>query len=413
MSLGSILIFGAIILGCGCAGLLLVRFDNPRLLGLGWLGAALGTGGTGALTLLVDPRRAPLISILLADLLVLSSFVLLNLAVMEVVKVTGVPAFPLLLLSLQAVFDLFMIFGRGSQQLRVTVVGVLIAAQTARTVLLLLRRAALAVRSPARFISVLLIGFIAWNLLRSVITAIGLLTNRIFVDQRLLARVQIFTDVLYLTVALGLAFGFFWMTTAGLTATVEDLANTDPLTGVLNRRAFSRSFQDEFNRCQRFSTSFALLMLDLDHFKQVNDRYGHTVGDEVLCTAVHNMKDSIRGIDVIGRWGGEEFVILLPQANADTAQIVAERIRANIHRPAPSSDPAKHILFTVSLGIAIGEPGDSVERILRRVDDGLYLAKSAGRNCIRSAPFDPLQTAQGRVNSPQLSGSAGLTEEKV
>ena len=135
--------------------------------------------------------------------------------------------------------------------------------------------------------------------------------------------------------------------------------------------------------------------LDLDHFKQVNDRHGHIVGDEVLCAAVHNMKDATCGIDLIGRWGGEEFVILLPQANAATAQIVAERIRANIHKPTPLSDPSKHISFTASLGIAIGYPGDSVEDIFRRADNALYRAKSAGRNCIRSAPFEPSNQRKG------------------
>jgi two-component system cell cycle response regulator len=98
------------------------------------------------------------------------------------------------------------------------------------------------------------------------------------------------------------------------------------------------------------------------------------------------MKEPIRGTDLVGRWGGEEFVILLPKTNAATAQIVAERIRATIHEPAPLSDPSKHIPFTASLGIAIGHPGDSVDDIFRRADDGLYHATSAGRNCIRSVP---------------------------
>jgi diguanylate cyclase (GGDEF)-like protein len=392
MSLEPIFVIGiisAILFGCGSAGLLMVRLSNPRLLGLGWLGTALGAGGTGALLLLINPQHIPMLSILLADVLVLAAFVLLNLAVMEVIALPGVPAVSLLLLALQASADLFTIYGHGTAQFRITVVGLLIAVQTTQTVLLLRRRTAPGVRSPARAISVVLIGFIAWNLLRSAAIGTGLLRNRTLAGRPLSDQVQVYTDVVYLVVALGVAFGFFWMTTAGLTAKVEDLANTDPLTSVLNRRAFFRSFQEEFNRAQRFGTSFAVLLLDLDHFKQINDRHGHMVGDEVLCAAVHNMKNAVRSIDLIGRWGGEEFIILLPQANAATAQIVAERVHAGIHNPAPLSAPSKHIRFTASLGIAVSEPGDSVEDIFRRADDALYRAKSAGRNCIRSAPREP------------------------
>jgi diguanylate cyclase (GGDEF)-like protein len=389
MSLESVLITGAIILACGSAGLLLVRFDNPRLLGLGWLGGALAAGGSGAIMLVLDARQLPLLSILLADLLVLASFVLLNLAVREVVAVAGVPTLSMLLIALQMAADLFHIYGPGSGRFRVTVVGLLIAAQTTDTVLLLLRRAAPAVRSPARYISAVLIGFVVWNLLRSLAVGLGLMAHRTLAGQPLAEQVQIYTDVFYIVVALGVAFGFFWMTTAGLTAKVEDLADTDPLTNALNRRSFSRSLQEELNRTQRFSTSFAVLLLDLDHFKQVNDRYGHGVGDEVLCAAVFNIKDSTRGVDLIGRWGGEEFVILLPQANAATAQIVAERIRANISKASPMSVRVQHISFTTSLGIAIAHPGDTVQSIIGRADEALYRAKSAGRNCVRSAPDQP------------------------
>ena len=377
MSIQIILIAGAIILACGCAGLLMVRFDNPRLLGLGWLGTALATGGTGALLLLIDGRQSPLCSVFLSDLLVLASLVFLHFAVMEVVGVRGVPLFALSLLTLQAAADLFKIYNPASPRFRIAVVGVLIAAQAAHTVLLLLRRAVPTTRSPARFIVGVLSGFIIWNLLRSFATASGLLASH-----SLSSQVQVITYVLYLAVALGLAFGFFWMTTSGLTAQLDDLASTDPLTGVHNRRSFDRCLHNEFNRTERFADSFALLMLDLDHFKQVNDRYGHVAGDKVLCAAVENILDATRGIDIVGRWGGEEFAILLPHASIAAAQIVAERIRTNIQRVAPSSDKLKHIPITASLGLAVRRPEDSLEEIVCRADAALYRAKSVGRNCV-------------------------------
>jgi diguanylate cyclase (GGDEF)-like protein len=383
MAIDSILFIGAVILACGCAGLLMVRVHNPRLLGLGWLGAALAAGGTGALLLLLDNRQSPLLAIFLADLLVLASLSLLNLAVMEVVGMRGIPRFSLLLLSLQAAAGLIEIDNRASGHFRVIVVGLLIAAQATQTVIILVRHGDKSIRLPARFISIILICFITWNFLRSLATASGLLAHRTLAGHALSSQIQMFTFILYLAVALGIAFGFFWMTTTGLTAKLEDLASTDPLTGVLNRRAFLRHLEDEFSRSERFSDSFALLMLDIDHFKQVNDRHGHHAGDEVLCGAAQNIQDAIRGIDHIGRWGGEEFAILLPRANSAAAQIVAQRIRLNIQRAAPLGDPSKHIPITASIGLAVRRPHDSVADILRRADAALYRAKAAGRDRVQ------------------------------
>jgi diguanylate cyclase (GGDEF)-like protein len=382
MGLITILATAAIILACGCAGLLLVRMSNPRLLGLGWLGAAMAAGGVGAILLMLDPRHSPLRSVLFADLLVLASMSLLHVAVMEVVGLSGLPRVAFFLLALQAGADLLNVYAGASGRFRVTVIGLLIAAQATQTAMLLLRRAPAAIRAPARFISAILIAFIACNLLRSLATATGYLARHSSASHPLVSEVQFLTYVLYLAVALGLAFGFFWMTTSVLTAKLEDLASTDPLTGVLNRRAFLRHLEDEFSRCQRASGSFALLIVDIDHFKRINDNHGHTAGDEVLCAAVQNLRDAIRGIDLVGRWGGEEFVVLLPGADEVAAHIVAERIRLNVQRPALLGDKSKHIPITASLGVALGGAGDSIEEILCRADSALYRAKSAGRNCV-------------------------------
>jgi diguanylate cyclase (GGDEF)-like protein len=399
----SILVTGAIILACGCAGLLMVRFSNPRLLGLGWLGAAMGTGGVGATLLLLDPRYSPVRSVVLADLLVLASMSLLHLAVMEVVGLSGLPRFAFFLLALQAGADLFKVYAGASGRFRITVIGLLIAAQATQTAMLLLRRAPAAIQVPARFVSAVLVGFIGWNLLRSFATATGLLSRHTSPGHPLISQVQSFTFVLYLAVALGLAFGFFWMTTAGLTARLEDLASTDPLTGILNRRAFLRHLEDEFIRCQRASGSFALLMVDIDHFKRVNDTHGHSAGDEVLCAAVQNLRDAIRGIDLVGRWGGEEFVVLLPGADEAAAHIVAQRIRLNVQRPALLGDKLKHIPITASLGIALGGSDGSIEEILCRVDAALYRAKSAGRNCVIGPTPHPLPVDRREGNAIDLT----------
>jgi diguanylate cyclase (GGDEF)-like protein len=122
--------------------------------------------------------------------------------------------------------------------------------------------------------------------------------------------------------------------------------------------------------------------LDIDHFKAVNDRRGHRAGDQVLCDAVQNILDATRGIDVVGRWGGEEFAILLPHVDAAAAHIVAERIRLNVQRASPSNDRSRHTPITVSLGLTLRRPTDTIEEIVARADAALYRAKSLGRNCV-------------------------------
>jgi diguanylate cyclase (GGDEF)-like protein len=378
MSIGYILMIGVVLLVSGCGGLLLVRLDNPRLLGLGWLGAALAMGGSGAILLLSDAGRFPLLAILLSDLLVLGSMVLLHYAVMEVVGVRGVPRFSLLLLVLQAVADLLKIYGPSLLHLRIAAVGILIGLQASYTVLVLWRNATRSIRAPARLISLVLGAFIMWNFLRSLLTLTGVLTKR-----GLESQVQAMTDVIFLAVALGLAFGFFWMTTSNLSAMLEGLASTDPLTGLLNRRSFTRCLEEELRRAERLSDSFSLLMLDLDHFKRVNDEHGHAAGDEVLCGAAQNIQDAVRGIDVVGRWGGEEFVVLLPGAKLEAAGIVARRILANIQRASPLRDKSRHIPVTGSIGLAVHAADDAMEAILERADRALYRAKAEGRNCVR------------------------------
>jgi len=129
------------------------------------------------------------------------------------------------------------------------------------------------------------------------------------------------------------------------------------------------------------------LMIDIDHFKKINDDYGHVAGDTALCTAVERMQASIRGIDVLARWGGEEFAAVLPNANQEAAMIVAERLRGNVERILMSArrigeeQKSPGLRLTVSVGIATySGPVDTVDAMLRRADANLYQAKAMGRN---------------------------------
>lgn len=167
---------------------------------------------------------------------------------------------------------------------------------------------------------------------------------------------------------------------------LQRLATTDALTGLLNRRAFLEAVEREIGRARRDSLPLALLMFDVDHFKRVNDRYGHPAGDEVLRRLAATCRDLLRDEDLVGRLGGEEFAVLLIHPHPQSAALVAERLREAVQAQA-IDHAGRAIAVTVSLGIAeLGEGIDSVEQLISRADACLYTAKRTGRNRVCHAP---------------------------
>ncbi|HTN54105.1 MAG TPA: diguanylate cyclase [Anaeromyxobacter sp.] len=164
---------------------------------------------------------------------------------------------------------------------------------------------------------------------------------------------------------------------------------TDELTGLKNRRAFDERLPEEFRRAQRYTDPVSLIMIDLDHFKLVNDRYGHPFGDVVLRGAAEQIRVSTRDPDICVRYGGEEFAVILPKTHLSGALAVAERIwkelGARAHALPPGAPgPEKEIHVTASIGIAFYPSKDitTPELLLRYADEALYQAKKAGRNTI-------------------------------
>jgi len=158
------------------------------------------------------------------------------------------------------------------------------------------------------------------------------------------------------------------------------LATTDPLTGAYNRRTFFELGSAEFTRSLRYKHGLSVLMLDIDHFKLVNDSYGHNVGDITLSTLVANCMGVLRSIDVLGRIGGEEFSVILPHTSGQEAMLVAERLRQVIEKNVMETDNAVFFI-TVSIGVAEIKQDDlTIDDILRRADRALYAAKNQGRN---------------------------------
>ncbi len=384
--LNAILLIAVTLLIFGTVGLVTVRLSNPRLRGLGWLGGSFACGGTGALLLLLRSHVSRLLSGSGSDLLVLLAFVLLHCAVLELLdEVSPIPWVGLSLLGAEALAHVTMGLFSASGSIRVAVLGVLVAAQGLQTAVLLVQRARYGLRASMWFNAGILTAFALLNLFRSAaVFSAGVAAE--FVTQ-----VETATFIAYIAAALGLAFGFFWMTTAQLSAELEHMASTDPLTRVYNRRVFRDWCDKELARSQRVGTTFSLLMIDVDHFKRINDCFGHHGGDLVLCAVVEQMQDSVRGIDVLGRWGGEEFVALLPGASEEAALLVAQRVRRNVER----LDLAEIITgaladqdeggLTVSVGMATHRPGDRIEDMIPRADRALYRAKAEGRNRVLSA----------------------------
>lgn len=164
---------------------------------------------------------------------------------------------------------------------------------------------------------------------------------------------------------------------------MELLAHTDPLTGLYNRRYFVESAQREFVRARRFKHTASVLFTDLDHFKQINDTYGHSVGDAVLTRVGKIISAHVRQVDLTARLGGEEFIVLLILGAEETLPNIADRIREAIERDVLELD-GKTIRYTVSIGVAFLLPNDkSIQDLIDRADAALYRAKQNGRNQVQ------------------------------
>lgn len=181
---------------------------------------------------------------------------------------------------------------------------------------------------------------------------------------------------------------------------------TDPLTGVNNRRALDETLNNLFAMKSRYRTMFSMIIVDIDHFKQVNDRQGHLYGDNVLREVAQHLDDCVRETDLVARFGGEEFIIILPQTDLAGACILADRVRGLIEETMP---------ITISAGIATVVDGDTPGSLLARADSALYSAKSAGRNRVfrhEGTRIEPV-TGTPLADYPVLNPPAAETSESI
>jgi diguanylate cyclase (GGDEF)-like protein len=162
---------------------------------------------------------------------------------------------------------------------------------------------------------------------------------------------------------------------------LQEASDRDGLTGIFNRRFIEKSLAVALSRARRYGERLALILTDIDHFKQVNDQYGHLAGDETIRRVCQVLADNLRTSDLLGRYGGEEFLVLMPQTGGDDAMVVAERLRRMVENtPVAYNDLTLRV--TISLGVTeLRADTKNYEQMIHEADKALYLSKVSGRNC--------------------------------
>jgi len=206
------------------------------------------------------------------------------------------------------------------------------------------------------------------------------------------------TWVLTLVSAAAFNFLFFFLVTIRLLQSLRRQAGLDALTGLPNRRAMQERLQLEWERARRYQTPFVAIATDIDHFKRINDRYGHGMGDQALRAVAKTLQDHVRETDHLSRFGGEEFMVLMPQASAATDGLrLAERLRSAVAAMRLSGPDGSVIALSASFGVSESAPDDAnSEQLLRRADQALYQAKHQGRNgvaLLAPGPAGPSQSS--------------------
>lgn len=219
---------------------------------------------------------------------------------------------------------------------------------------------------------------------KPVFTMFPLLTFLLFVIYSL-QKTSLLFEFITLVISTAIIFFSYYMISVAISGTkrsqeLERISETDDLTGLFNRRYFEQRFQEEIIRYRRTGLAFALIAVDIDLFKSINDTYGHDCGDVVLKTVSEDIRKSVRTYDIVVRWGGDEFFVLLPGTGRDQSFNLAERIRKAVAMREYNFDNLP-LIITVTLGLSIVVPGDTCESIIKKADMALDQGKKKNRNC--------------------------------
>jgi diguanylate cyclase (GGDEF)-like protein len=380
MATRDVLVVGTILLCCACFGLVIAHLSSRGLKGLGWLAGAFTAGALGVAMLLDIHAAVPLR--IFANTLLLLAYVLLQVSILEITASNSlIPRLGLFLLAIQAaVYPVFQWLHRAELFAMVTL-GAVLAIQALQTAAYLRKQLKPGMVGCVALSISLLVGFAAFNIFRSGI----LLTLGLPSDPRVPNPLELASGIVFLVTALGLGFSVFWMTSMQSRLDLERLASTDPLTGLHNRRAFLSHCAEKLLGPSRVGEPVSLVLIDLDHFKQVNDRHGHEAGDAALCAVASQLRGAVREHDFLARWGGEEFIVLLPATSSEQAVQVAQRLRLCIESISllhnGRVDAWSSIRLAISVGVVTATGAiESMDSLFRTCDEALYTAKAAGRN---------------------------------
>ena len=242
--------------------------------------------------------------------------------------------------------------------------------------------AATAIKAVAAIIAIVFVGEVLVMHLLGYLTGVVNPTPTIFLDAALLAGIT--GPPIYWLVARPIQREHKARERAEVHAEdMSRLAITDALTRIMNRRGITVSLLDAMAQAERYDTPLTIAMADIDHFKDVNDRFGHETGDQVLIGVAGIMADALRMPDKVGRYGGEEFLLLFPHTTLPQAKKIAERIRGNVKQAKLLKEKKESV--TVSLGMTQFHKGEDLEQLVSRVDRALYDAKEGGRNKVVAA----------------------------
>lgn len=358
--------------------------------GYGLLALAAGSGGIALRGVIPD-----LLSIVLANALVLVSFMFILRSVRQG-RGPAADAFGWSVAGVSTLLLSYFTYAQPDTQVRIVIASAAMAILVVRPALALVAAVSAASRRARLFTAACLAGVGLAMLARAVLTVRrGSSADLLAADS-----IQFASNLLFGVFAVLATLGVVWIEIEQLQSDLARLAMVDQLTGTLNRRAFMLEYDRELSRCTREQTGLALAIFDLDHFKDVNDSHGHPVGDQVLRRVVDTLRASLRGHEVLGRYGGEEFALLIPGADSAAATLAVERARLAVgERPIQAG--ALSIPLTISAGVAVyGVNGTDRESLLRSADAALYEAKRGGRNRVVAARGAPAAGVQSKVPLP-------------
>jgi diguanylate cyclase (GGDEF)-like protein len=358
---------------------------NPHFRHFRNLAAAFIAGAASALVRIADAHLPSYVASIFAKGMLFAMFVLIHRSLADFVQGgSRTKRLEVLLVGSGCLGLAFFTLVYPSPDARLVVINLVCGVVAMLSILTLLRCADTTVRVPCVATAIVLSICVLTMVLRIVEVLLHSVPGRSFASS-FLSEINLFG---YELVIVGVPLGFFWMTATRLTrlwGRENQLARTDPLTGLHNRRAIEEWGERAMAQSRSRFMSFTVLAIDVDHFKHINDRFGHKAGDVALRALAQALKAAVRKEDLVARLGGEEFIALLWNEGVERTLITAERIRQIIESLDIHVDD-QVINVTVSSGVAVFEAHDTLETVLRRADRALYAAKLAGRNRVMLEP---------------------------